>query len=435
MATGTIRDARGYKVGEISESGNVTNARGYKVGEVNNWNKLDGDKQDKPTEGGGLPVAESIALIHAGYHYFFRAMAFGATLAYFLRYPAIIGSIIFCYFLIFSTIPQGLFITLAIVFPMILINAIFVQVCDRNTRLLGIRKFGLRGDYTRLDFQVSKLYGGDGDELKKLRQEIKESLGKTPKWVKVCTLLSFLVLFLGVFAVGVLNDETIMNNLGWKVSEHYGSVAMVSVWAVWVMLLDLIYIPYFFGKAGVQERKDLKRKKEGNIDSAQTLNNGDTPSQQILDAKSEINIENGELVFAHWNDGQDYYYPANIDKQSKNKIVANFLDGHSGEISVLQVIKLSDIYNVFSFEGNWENRGTYYPCSITKKQPLTVKYHQDGVVEKIEISQLRGYIPTNNNNADYHVPSSALCPSCGSSNIRASDRRCNDCSAYVGYRS
>ncbi|MCL2484015.1 MAG: hypothetical protein FWD89_03125 [Firmicutes bacterium] len=98
----------------------------------------------------------------------------------------------------------------------------------------------------------------------------------------------------------------------------------------------------------------------------------------------------GELAFVYWNgDGDDYFYPAKIANVKKNgTATANFLDGEVNTVTLDEIVSVEDAFRNYALLCNWKNKGDYGYCSIVNRNPLTVKYHCDGGVEKINISQL-----------------------------------------------
>jgi len=97
------------------------------------------------------------------------------------------------------------------------------------------------------------------------------------------------------------------------------------------------------------------------------------------------------LCFAYWSpDG--YYYPAIISEADDDRALVHFHDDEVKRLAWEDILSLPQAEKALSFEGNWKNKGCYYTCNIIKVNPLTVKYHEDGVIEQIEITQLRGNV-------------------------------------------
>ena len=105
-----------------------------------------------------------------------------------------------------------------------------------------------------------------------------------------------------------------------------------------------------------------------------------------------VDIDNslgsGTTVFALW-EGDNYYYPAHIGESNSSQITVNYLDGETALLASEFVIELQEALSILNFEGNWENKGSYYNGIITSTQPLIITY-EDGVDEQVELTQLRG---------------------------------------------
>jgi len=97
------------------------------------------------------------------------------------------------------------------------------------------------------------------------------------------------------------------------------------------------------------------------------------------------------LCFAYWSpDG--YFYPAMTGEHDDSGVVVHFHDDEVKRLAWQDVLSLEQAAGVLSFEGDWKKKGRYYTCDIIKVDPLTVKYHEDGVVERVDITQMRGNI-------------------------------------------
>jgi len=74
------------------------------------------------------------------------------------------------------------------------------------------------------------------------------------------------------------------------------------------------------------------------------------------------------------------------------KAKINFLDDEVGDyvsVPLIKIIKLEDAYKTLALEWYFEDDDTYYPCTIEKQTPLTVKFDDDKTT-KTEIAYLRG---------------------------------------------
>ena len=97
-----------------------------------------------------------------------------------------------------------------------------------------------------------------------------------------------------------------------------------------------------------------------------------------------------KAIFARWA-ADGYYYPAVIEEVNENQAYIRFLGGTEDWISMDDIVELSDAYATMQLEGDWENRGGYYTCTVTdsSNSSLTVQYDEDGVVEQVDLNQLR----------------------------------------------
>ena len=101
------------------------------------------------------------------------------------------------------------------------------------------------------------------------------------------------------------------------------------------------------------------------------------------------------VVFAKWNSAMNlggYYYPAHITEMDNGQLLANFLDGDSGIIADGDTMDLQEAFNVLEIQGNWQFGGFFYKGRITNRNPVVMSYN-DGHVEQVQLSQLRGRLP------------------------------------------
>jgi len=98
-----------------------------------------------------------------------------------------------------------------------------------------------------------------------------------------------------------------------------------------------------------------------------------------------------QTVFARWSDG--YYYPAVADEISEHGVKVSFLDGGSCFVSNEQIVELCEAFRTMQIQGNWQNQGLFYNGRLDNSQDPMVMYYNDGDVEAVELSQLRGARP------------------------------------------
>jgi len=95
-----------------------------------------------------------------------------------------------------------------------------------------------------------------------------------------------------------------------------------------------------------------------------------------------------QTVFALWAD-DGYYYPAEVGESEGDLLCVSFLDGAEAQVEHEHIVELQETYQTMKFEADWEKKGEYNKCIITRTQPLTVEY-EDETIESIDLSQLRG---------------------------------------------
>ena len=57
-----------------------------------------------------------------------------------------------------------------------------------------------------------------------------------------------------------------------------------------------------------------------------------------------------------------------------------------------EILEFEDALNILQLEGNWKHFGLFYKGRISNLNPLVMSYN-DGDIEQIELSQLRGKLP------------------------------------------
>jgi len=113
--------------------------------------------------------------------------------------------------------------------------------------------------------------------------------------------------------------------------------------------------------------------------------------KERMDQSMEHNVQNGNLsqmVFARWRSG--YFYPAVIISEFENIARVNYLDGHHGAVPREHIISIEEGLDTLDLQGDWRGWG-YYKGRLNK-ETMTM-YYNDGDVEHVEISQLRGKLP------------------------------------------
>ena len=98
----------------------------------------------------------------------------------------------------------------------------------------------------------------------------------------------------------------------------------------------------------------------------------------------------GQTVFALWTYDAHYYLGV-ISKIEETQIKISFDDGELDWVNSAEIFDVNFILTNFDMQGNWRQLGKYYPCKLISQatdEPLIIRY-QDGVEEKVKLSQLR----------------------------------------------
>jgi len=106
---------------------------------------------------------------------------------------------------------------------------------------------------------------------------------------------------------------------------------------------------------------------------------------------SRFTASPGQTVFARWKNS--YYYPAMVDAVTDDGVKVTYLeDGLSALVSHEYIVELQEAFDTMQFQGNWQHGGFFYKGKLASHLPLVMHYN-DGDVEQIELSQLRGTRP------------------------------------------
>jgi len=100
----------------------------------------------------------------------------------------------------------------------------------------------------------------------------------------------------------------------------------------------------------------------------------------------------GQTVFARWKNS--YYYSAVVEQVLGDHYKVTCLaDGVSATVTKEDIVELNEAFETMNFQGNWQHGGFYYKGVITSHLPVMVMHYNDGDVEQITLSQLRGSRP------------------------------------------
>jgi len=96
------------------------------------------------------------------------------------------------------------------------------------------------------------------------------------------------------------------------------------------------------------------------------------------------------VIFARWSDG--FFYPGVVGEWVNGQRRIAFLDGDTGLAAEHDILPLEGALNRLELQGNWKNGGIWFRGSLGSHNPLIMNYN-DGDVEQIQLSQLRGSLP------------------------------------------
>ncbi|MBN1968419.1 MAG: hypothetical protein JXR48_01585 [Candidatus Delongbacteria bacterium] len=101
-------------------------------------------------------------------------------------------------------------------------------------------------------------------------------------------------------------------------------------------------------------------------------------------------IVEGSSYYVKYSE-DNYYYFAKIDSIIDNSAKVTFFDGYEDTVLPDSICFVEDAISGMKAEGNWENKGAYYPCKILKQEgsQFFVRYDEDGIEESIGFHQLR----------------------------------------------
>jgi len=104
----------------------------------------------------------------------------------------------------------------------------------------------------------------------------------------------------------------------------------------------------------------------------------------------DLTISPGQTVFARWK--KRYYYPAIVDEVFDTHVNVTYLDKEVAVVAKEHIIPLQAAFDTLQFQGNWQHGGLYYKGKLASQLPLIMHYN-DGDVEQVDLSQLRGTRP------------------------------------------
>jgi len=111
----------------------------------------------------------------------------------------------------------------------------------------------------------------------------------------------------------------------------------------------------------------------------------------ISEAPEPGDYDVSEFVFAY-REKDGNYYPAMVrERYDDNTMQLLYLIGEIRRVGDDEIISFMDGVNYMKLQSNWEKGGIYYSCRMESMENdrVTVVYDLDGVVEEVEINQLR----------------------------------------------
>jgi hypothetical protein len=100
------------------------------------------------------------------------------------------------------------------------------------------------------------------------------------------------------------------------------------------------------------------------------------------------NAEPGSCFFAKYS-GDGFFYYARIDESRENKYLVTFYDDYQEEVLSNEICDIPFALQYLTPQANRENQGNFYPCLAYRKIDQFFARYEDGVVEEINIEQLR----------------------------------------------
>jgi len=97
----------------------------------------------------------------------------------------------------------------------------------------------------------------------------------------------------------------------------------------------------------------------------------------------------GTLVWARWDDADEYFYPGRLGPHDNAQAVVNFLDGGQAHVPFSRIFNFESHPPIKGYYANYNYEDDFLAVTILSTNPLKVKYNVDGYVEKIDLVQLR----------------------------------------------
>jgi hypothetical protein len=176
--------------------------------------------------------------------------------------------------------------------------------------------------------------------------------------------------------------------------------AMIAVFAVIIIGLALYILPFLVIISYIRnyqfeiiDRIILFIKNKLGIKPKQAGRKNDAPIQRSVAAPAIIpvveDVEAGQYYFVKYS-GDSFLYFGKIIEVKGNSYIVEFYDDYTEEVGLSDICDYKFAMQNLQAQANWENKGDFYPCVILNGDidSYQVKY-EDGVVENVNISQLR----------------------------------------------
>jgi len=136
---------------------------------------------------------------------------------------------------------------------------------------------------------------------------------------------------------------------------------------------------------------DLESDDDLQADASEEETSDTAPSKSFPDAQptslpaDDKRCSTGDLVWARWSGDGNLYF-AGIADTSSSGVKVTFYDGVEEEVSRENIFYAGELQKSgLTPHGNWENKGSFYPCDILefRKNSVRVKYTEDKVEEEL----------------------------------------------------
>jgi len=114
------------------------------------------------------------------------------------------------------------------------------------------------------------------------------------------------------------------------------------------------------------------------------------PKKPVPPLSDSIGI--GSYLYARYS-GDGFFYFGKIVAENKDGVSFHYYDDFVETVSWSDLREVGYCVGNMKAQGNWENRGYFYPCTIQNvnlaANRFIVRYTQDGVIEQAAPKQIR----------------------------------------------